>query len=138
MEKISLYIAGKKVDLDEQSFILYNYASRDLSNPTIVKNSFSKQITLQGTPVNNEIFGNFFRSDRLTKIDKKFTGVNFNPLQKMPFAIYDEKSNLIESGYVKLNSVTREKNRIFYAITLYGELGLFLYNLSYGEDADGP
>ena len=50
MEKISLYIAGKKVDLDDNSFILFNYTMEDLSNPTIVKNSFSKQITLKGTP----------------------------------------------------------------------------------------
>ena len=35
MEKISLYIAGKKVDLDNNSFILFNYTMEDLSNPTI-------------------------------------------------------------------------------------------------------
>ena len=39
--KISLYIADRQVDLDDQSFILFNYAMEDLSNPTIVKNSFS-------------------------------------------------------------------------------------------------
>ena len=32
--KISLYIAGQKVDLDDQSFILFNYTMEDLSNPT--------------------------------------------------------------------------------------------------------
>ena len=45
--KISLYIADQKVDLDNNSFILFNYTMEDLSNPTIVKNSFSKQITLK-------------------------------------------------------------------------------------------
>ena len=48
--KISLYIGEQLVDLDDQSFILFNYQMDDLSNPTIVKNSFSQQITLKGTP----------------------------------------------------------------------------------------
>ena len=42
--KISLYIADQLVDLDDQSFILFNYTMDDLSNPTIVKNSFSQQV----------------------------------------------------------------------------------------------
>ena len=65
--KISLYIAGQPVDLDEQSFILFNYTMEEMSNPTIVRNSFSQSITLQGTPRNNKIFGSIFRADRQTQ-----------------------------------------------------------------------
>ena len=54
--KIALYIAGQLADLDEQSFILFNYTMEDLTNPTIVRNSFSQQITLRGTANNNKIF----------------------------------------------------------------------------------
>ena len=39
--KISLYIGDQLADLDDQSFILFNYQMDDLSNPTIVKNSYS-------------------------------------------------------------------------------------------------
>ena len=136
MEKISLYIAGKKVDLDNNSFILFNYTMEDLSNPTIVKNSFSKQITLKGTPANNEVFGNLYRSDRKTMFGESFTGVFFDPLRKTPFVIYNEMSEVLESGYVKVDSVCRTTGGYEYKITLYGGLGSFLYGLTYDENGN--
>ena len=42
--KITLYIADRLVDLDEQSLILFNYTMEDLSNPTIVKTFRHQQI----------------------------------------------------------------------------------------------
>lgn len=134
MERISLYIAGKKVDLDNNSFILFNYTMEDLSNPTIVKNSFSKQITLKGTPANNEIFGNLYRADRKTIFGEGYTGVAFDPLRKTPFSIYNEMNEVIESGYVKVDSVDKVSGGYEYKITLYGGLGSFFYNLMYKED----
>ena len=128
---IELYIADKRVDLEDSSFILFNYTMDDLSNPTIVKNSFSKQITLKATPNNNAIFGNLFRSDRKTIFSNKSTGVSFDPLRKTPFIIYDDMNAVVESGYIKVDSVTRDE----YKVTLYGGLGSFLYGLTY--DADG-
>ena len=65
--KISLYIADQLVDLDDQSFILFNYTMEDMTNPAIVRNSFSQSITLKGTPNNNKIFGGIWsRSWRTT------------------------------------------------------------------------
>ena len=116
MERISLYIADRKVDLDEKSFILFNYAYDDLSNPTIVKNSFTKQITLKATATNNTIFGKLFRSDRTTIFGEGYTGMAFDPLRKTPFTIYNSLGEVVESGYVKVDSVTREE----YKISLYG------------------
>lgn len=136
MEKISLYIAGKKVDLDNNSFILFNYTMEDLSNPTIVKNSFSKQITLKGTPVNNEIFGNIYRTDRKTIFGEKNTGIFFDPLRKTPFSIYNDMGEIIESGYVKLDGVSMVAGVPEYKITLYGGLGSFFYNLTYNDNGD--
>lgn len=132
MEKITLYIADKKVDLDEQSFILFNYAFDDLSNPTIVKNSFTKQITLKATATNNAIFGKLFRSDRTTTFGEGYTGMAFDPLRKTPFTIYNSLGEVVESGYVKVDSVTREG----YKISLYGGLGSFLYGLTYDEEGN--
>lgn len=122
MEKISLYIAGKKVDLDNNSFILFNYTMEDLNNPTIVKNSFSKQITLKGTPANNEVFGNLYRADRRTIFGDGYTGVAFDPLRKTPFTIYNEMNEIIESGYVKVDSVDKVSGGYEYKVTLY-EIG---------------
>lgn len=133
-EKVYLYISDKKVDLDDSSFILFNYTMEDLNNPTIVKNSFSKQITLKGTPANNEIFGNLYRSDRQTQLDDGYTGVFFDPLRKTPFTIYNEMNDILESGYVKVDSVDKVSGGYEYKVTLYGGLGSFFYELTYNEE----
>lgn len=136
MEKISLYIAGKKVDIDNNSFILFNYTMEDLSNPTIVKNSFSKQISIKGTPVNNEIFGNLWRADRKTMFGEEYIGIQFDPLRKTPFTIYNDKNEVIESGYVKVDSIAKVADVYEYKITLYGGLGSFFYGLTYDSDGN--
>ena len=132
--KISLYIGGELADLDEQSFILFNYTMDDLSNPTIVKNSFTQQITLPGTPDNNAIFGDYYRLDRKTAMASGETGFAFNASVKTPFSIYNELGEIIESGYCKLDSVVRSKGVVSYKVSLYGGLGSFFYSLSYADD----
>lgn len=134
--KISLYIGDQLADLDDQSFILFNYQMDDLSNPTIVKNSYSQQITLKGTPANNRIFGDYFRTDRMVANTGGQTGVDFNASQKVPFTIYNEMSEILESGYVKLDSISRQRQDIQYKVTLYGGLGSFFYALSYDENGN--
>lgn len=133
--KISLYIADRLVDLDDQSLILFNYTMEDLLNPTIVKNSYSHQITIKGTPNNNRLFGDIFRLDRVVTYTGATLGTDFNPSQKTPFVIYNEMNEILESGYCKLDSVTRKKGEIEYQISLFGGLGSFLYSLAY--DAEG-
>lgn len=134
--KISLYIADQLVDLDDQSFILFNHTMDDLSNPTIVKNSFSQQITLKGTPANNRIFGHYFKTDRRISNTGGDIGIDFNASQKTPFTIYDEMGEILESGYVKLDSISRQRADIQYKVTLYGGLGSFFYALSYDENGN--
>lgn len=133
--KISLYIADRLVDLDDQSLILFNYTMEDLLNPTIVKNSYSHQVTIKGTPNNNRLFGDIFRLDRVVSYNGGTLGTDFNPSQKTPFTIYNEMNEILESGYCKLDSVTRKKGEIEYQISLFGRLGSFLYSLAY--DAAG-
>ena len=132
--KISLYIADRLVDLDDQSFILMNYTMEDLTNPTIVRNSFSQQITLKGTPNNNKIFGDYFRLDRVTMFGEGYTGAEFDATRKTPFTIYNELNEIIESGYLRLDEVTSSKGMVEYKVTLYGGLGSFFYSLMYNED----
>ena len=50
LKKVRLFILGMEADLDKEPEILFNYAIDDLTNPTVVKNSFSKSLTLLGTP----------------------------------------------------------------------------------------
>jgi hypothetical protein len=132
--KVSLYIADRLVDLDDTSFILFNYMMEDLSNPTIVRNSFSQQITLKGTANNNRIFGDIFRLDRQTQYGDAYTGAFFDVTRKTPFTIYNEMGEIVESGYLKLDEVSRNDKMVEYKVTLFGGLGSFFYGLSYNED----
>lgn len=134
--KAKLYIEGLPADLDDSNFLLFNYTAEDLSNPTIVKNSFSRQITLKGTPRNDAIFGHIYRNDRDTVYGSPYTGPNFDPTRKTAFVIYNELNEVLESGYLKLDEVVTTRKRHDYKVTLFGGLGSFLYGLSYDSSGN--
>lgn len=125
---IELYINNQKVEFTEPPQILLTYSHNEIHNPTIVKNSYSKTITIDGTPNNNKIF-NCFADMRWVN------GAGFNPSRKETFTLF-HNGEPIETGYVKLDNVKKMGNRVQYQITLFGGLGQFLYNLSYGEDGE--
>lgn len=128
MNDTRLFIAGKEVEFSADPKILFNYKGTELSNPTIVRNSFTKTINIEGTPQNNYIFGSIFDLQRIQ--DSSL----YNPTQKAPFELYIN-SELIEKGYVKLDSITQANHKVTYNVTLYGGLGGFFYNLSYAPDS---
>ena len=128
--KLTLYIDGKAADISDDSFVLFNWAFTDLEKPTAVKNSYSKQITLPGTPANDEIFGLFSRPDHIIP-----TG-GFNPLLRTPFTIRADSGEVLQSGYLKLDKVVRGRYVKTYTVTLYGGLGSFLYGLMYDSDGN--
>ena len=133
--QVRLYIGGQEADLSEGDLILFNYTLEELTNPTVVKNSYTQQVTLKGTPTNNDIFGHIWRLDR----DQRFggtTGTDFDPSRKTGFQLFDGTGNLLESGYVKLDTITRHGVDIQYSVTLYGGLGSFLYGLSFDSEGN--
>ena len=106
---LSLYISERKVDLPENFSILFNHTLEDRTNPTVVKNSFSKTLELPGTDGNNKIFGTFFRNDRYQIYGTTDWGASFDPSKRVPFAIY-ENGDLVIDGYCKLDKVTHTLN----------------------------
>lgn len=132
--KVTLYVGGRKADLADTSFLLMNYTAEDLSNPTIVKNSFSQQVTLPGTCRNNSIFGAMWRSDRRALAGGS-TGAQFDASKRTPFILYGADGAVLESGYLKLDEVVRKGPFCReYKVNLYGGLGDFFYGLSYNPD----
>lgn len=121
MIKNGLFINNKKVDVDDDQLFLFTYSNNDVVDPQAVKNNYSKTITLKGTSNNNKVLGNIWKLDQSVN-------VFFNKNDRELFELYDN-GNLIESGYVQLNSVKYVKNNCQYEITLYGMLGDFFYNL---------
>ena len=133
---IELYIDDKKVEFKEPPRVLITYSHQDLHNPTIVKNSFSKTINIEGTPHNNQIFGNFYDMSRISGYDDiSMSGAYFNASKKVPFELY-RNGEMMEQGYIKLDKVKKKGNNIQYDITLYGGLGEFLYNLQTKDDGE--
>ena len=126
---VELYINNQKVYFKEPPEIVVTYAHTDLHNPTVVKNSYTKTVQVEGTPENNRIFNNFYDMRRMNG-----NGL-FNPSRKETFTLY-RNGEPMETGYVKLDKVNKNNGRITYDITLYGGLGQFLYNLQYKEDGE--
>ena len=131
---VKLYIADMEVEFSEDLSIPFVYQLEDTNNPTIIKNSFTKTIKIIGSKQNNKIFGDIYNFDRTQMYDEEYmTGVYFNPSYRTPFKIY-KNGDIIESGYMQLNSITINNHIINYDITLYGGIGDFFYNLMYNEN----
>ena len=123
---IRLFINGEEIEFSQDPKILLNYKETELHNPTIVRNSFTKQIQIEGTNANNDVFGHIWNLERIQD-------GNFNPIKKTDFELY-VNDELFQKGYVKLDKVTRTNNTTQYSLTLYGSLGSFFYNLTYDQD----
>ena len=129
MKDVRLYINGMQAELSESPDILFTYQADELTNPTIVKNSYSKTISLKGCQTNDEIFNNIWHLERVQSLE------NFNPSKKAPFVIYIG-DDIYQTGYVKLTDIHRSENVITYDISLFGGLGGFFYSLMYSSSDD--
>lgn len=123
---IILTIGGKQADLPVDFDILFNYTLEDTTNPSSVKNSFTKSCNLPGTENNDRLFNLFFRNDRMG-------AGRFDPGKRVPFELFIN-GNLEESGYVQLNKVSISGGNRVFCCTLYGGVGDFFYGLDANED----
>lgn len=128
---IRLYLGGEAIEWSKVPDILLTYQRTDYLNPTITKNTFSKTITIDGTPKNNNIFNHIWNLDRI--MDDSFT--LFNPSQRVSFELFNN-AEIVEKGYAKLDSIKKDGYKIAYNITLYGGLGSFFYSLAYDVNTD--
>lgn len=135
--RITLYIGSQLADLADDALVLFSYTRTELNNPSAVKNTYSKKITLPGTQQNCRIFGHYERLDRRTVggSGRDDTGTKFTAIHRTPFRIYDEMSRCLESGYVKLESIAEDCHGVrSFDVTLFGGMGSFLYGLMYKGD----
>lgn len=129
-QEIELYLGGKPVEFAEPPEILFSYIRTDYTDPTVLRNSYSKTLNIEGTPNNNQIFNGIYHLDKISDYG------NFNPAKRMEFQLFSN-GDILEQGYAKLDKINKEGKNISYDITLYGGLGEFLYNLSYDQTAEG-
>lgn len=134
--RVTLYIGGHRCDLPDESPIQFTWTREDLDNPTVVRNSYTHQLTLPGTPANDAVFGHFGRAERtVTDVPGQTAGPAYNPLKKAPFALYSEDATVLARGYAKLDNVLSKGGQaVSYKVSLYGGLGSLFYDLTYGPD----
>lgn len=134
VENVKLYINDRLVEFSTDPKILFTYQVKDYNNPTVVKNSFSKTLTIDGTPNNNDIFGHYWNLERYLMGGGE-GGAYFNSSKKAPFQLFIG-ADLYEEGYCKLDNISMNGSEIKYSVTLYGGLGDFFFNLSTTDDGN--
>lgn len=127
---VRLFIGNKEIEFNADPKILFNYKVTEVTNPSAVKNSFTKSIEIDSTPNNDAVFENIWNLERV-----QWAGIDFNPIKKADFKLF-VNGDLYERGYAKLDGIKTANNKTSYSITLFGGLGSFFYNLSF-KDSDG-
>lgn len=130
---ITLYLDKVKVDMPDNWKINMTYQQIDLGSPEAKINNYSKTINVPGTNNNNNLFGHIFRFDTNIQESGSFVGVSFDPNKRIPFILLNN-GTLYDRGYAQLDKVNVNNDVITYSITLYGNMGMFFYNLMYNED----
>ncbi len=134
MRNVILYLGNQSIDFKEPIEVLYNFDNDTVRNPTAVKTSYTKTISVPSTKHNDIVFGSLFRTDRVQQFaDPNTMGVNYNPSKRVPFTIYAD-GEIYQTGYAKLDSITKEGKHKTYECSLFGGLGDFFYSLGYNDD----
>ena len=126
-----LFIENREIELDESVQFAITKQFEDLSNPTNIINDWSKTVSIPFTASNNAIFGHIYNPDRLIVVGSSdtLTGIHFDPLKKLDMRLQDG-DNVLMTGYAKMNEIKQNKGKGTYEITLFGQLGKVLQEMS--------
>lgn len=126
-----LFIENKEIELDESVQFAITKQFEDLSNPTAIINDWSKTVSIPFTANNNAIFGHIYNPDRLIVVGASdtLTGIYFDPLKKLDMRLQDG-DNVLMTGYAKMNEIKQSNGKGTYEITLFGQLGKVLQEMS--------
>ncbi len=126
-----LFIENREIELDESVQFAITKQFEDLSNPTDIINDWSKTVSIPFTANNNTIFGHIYNPDRLIVVGSSdtLTGIYFDPLKKLDMRLQDG-DNVLMTGYAKMNEIKQSKGKGTYELTLFGQLGKVLQEMS--------
>lgn len=119
-----------ELDLNEDFNISLNYQIEDILDISSRNTSYSKTVTLPGTPVNNKFFKHVFD----VNIDNS---ILFNPSKRIPLVVNVDDQEIF-NGVMQLLNVTSLQGDIQYEVTLFGKLKdiLQLFNDASIKDLD--
>lgn len=126
---LRLFIQGREIELDDNVQFALNKQFEDITNPTTIINTWSKTVSIPFTAKNHETFGHIYNPDKIVSATDDGFGIDFNPLKKLDFRL-EYGSAVLMTGYAKMNEVKRENGYGTYEITLFGELGKVLSEMS--------
>ena len=126
-----LFIENREIELDESVQFAITKQFEDLSNPTAIINDWSKTVSIPFTAHNNEIFGHIYNPDRLIVVGTSdtLTGIYFDPLKKLDMRL-QYGDIVLMTGYAKMNEIKRSNGKGTYELTLFGQLGKVLQEMS--------
>lgn len=126
-----LFIENREIELDESVQFAITKQFEDLSNPTDIINDWSKTVSIPFTANNNEIFGHIYNPDRLIVVGSSdtLTGIYFDPSKKLDMRL-QYGDNVLMTGYAKMNEIKQSNGKGTYEITLFGQLGKVLQEMS--------
>src|SRR5574344_1433586 len=99
-------------EIQNNDVITFDYSNNDMINPTVIKTPYSKSIILPFTQKNNELFGYYFKTDKIITLN------DINPNLRIPYQIrYNGET--IQSGYLQLTNITKDG----YELILFSDIG---------------
>lgn len=105
-------------EIQNNDVITFDYNNNDMINPTVIKTPYSKSIILPFTQKNNELFGYYFKTDKVLTLN------DINPNLRIPYQIrYNGET--IQSGYLQLTNITKDG----YELILYSDIGGMLRDM---------
>ena len=119
--QLTIQAGNTQLDCYDNESILLNYSIVDVKDTASRNTSFSKEITLPGTPKNNQFFKNIFD----VNIDLEIT--SYNPKRALPAKIIIG-SRTVFQGNLQLLSITKNQKQVEYNVVLTGILKNLLYN----------
>ena len=135
-QEVRLFVEGREVEFATPPQILFTYTQNELTNPAVIRNSYTKAIKIEGTPNNNDIFGHIWDLSRIQSYGEgNYTQTLFNAAKKAEFKLF-YNGEIYESGYLKLEKIIKNGNHITMDAVLYGGLGGFFYDLTYDNEGN--
>jgi hypothetical protein len=110
-----------QLDTYDDDSILLNYSIVDITDIASRNTSFSKELTIPGTPKNNDFF------ERIFDVNVDLSITSYNPKRAIPAQIIIGTRTVFQ-GNLQLVSITKNQQMVEYNIILTGILKNLLYN----------
>jgi len=102
------------LDLFQNEPMTMSFSFAEIQDITLKNSAFSQSFNLPGTKSNNEVFDYYY--------DVNSVPTNFNPNEKFPAIITWDGLEILQ-GYIRLESVTIDKDEVIYNVTFYNQVG---------------